>query len=70
VYRVASRDAARILGAVGVESAHGSYLAPQGKRIVAAVPARKLQAVIRKLAFAERHPAAGPRVRVRVVPRR
>ncbi|HEX5261038.1 MAG TPA: hypothetical protein VFW18_06130 [Gaiellales bacterium] len=70
VYTVASRDAARILQLAGVTPAHGSYLALHGKRIVAAVAARKLNQVAAQLAAAERHPGPGPKVRVRLVPRR
>ncbi len=70
VYTVASRDATRILELAGVTATHGSYLALHGNRIVAAVPARKLNQVAARLAAAQRSPAAGPKVRVRIVPRR
>jgi hypothetical protein len=70
VYTVASGDAARILQAAGVESAHGSYTALHGNRIVAAVPAGELKLVARRLAAAQKNPGTGPKVRVRLVPRR
>jgi hypothetical protein len=70
VYTVASRDATRILQLAGVTATHGSYLALHGNRIVAAVPARKLNQVAARLAAAQRNPGAGPKVRVRLVPRR
>ena len=70
VFTVASRDAARILEDAGVSAAHFSLLAPHHRRIVAAVPRRQVQGVLRQLAAAERNPAPGPKVRVRIVPRR
>ena len=70
VYTVASRDATRILRLAGVTATHGSYLALHGNRIVAAVPARKLNQVAAQLAAAQRNQGVGPRVRVRLVPRR
>lgn len=70
VYTVASRDAAKILQLAGVTATHGSYLALHGNRIVAVVPARKLNRVAAQLAAAQRNPGAGPKVRVRIVPRR
>ena len=70
VYTVASRDATRILQLAGVTATHGSYLALHGNRIVAVVPARKLNQVAAQLAAAQRNPGAGPKVRVRIVPRR
>jgi hypothetical protein len=70
VYTVASRDAARILQAAGVRAADGSYTPLHGNRILAAVPAHKLKLVESQLMAAQKHPGAGPTVRVRLVPRR
>jgi hypothetical protein len=70
VYTVASRDAERILQAAGVAPLHMSYLAPHHRRIVAAVPRRELGKVADQLQIAEQNPAPGPKVHVRIVPRR
>lgn len=70
VFTVASRDAARILQDAGVSPAHLSFLAPHHRRIVAALPRRQAQSVMRQLAAAQRNPGPGPKVRVRIVPRR
>jgi hypothetical protein len=70
VFTVASQDAARILQDAGVSPAHFSYVAPHHRRIIAAIPAFKIQSVAKQLAAAERNPGRGPKVRVRLVPRR
>ena len=70
VYTVASGDAARILHAAGVTAMHGSLTGPHRNRILAGVPARKLKLVEDQLAEAQRNPGPGPKVRVRIVPRR
>jgi hypothetical protein len=70
VYTVASRDAARILQDAGVSAAHLSYLAPHHRRITAAISAFKIESVAKQLAAAQRNPGPGPKVRVRIVPRR
>jgi hypothetical protein len=70
VYTVASRDAARILQLAGVTATHGSYIGPTRQRIFAVIAPRKFRQVQNQLAAAQRNPGPGPKVRVRIVPRR